>query len=81
MVGALINQRATAAPALEHDYIVPLTAVNVHDSFVLNQRPTLALATLRYQNEDILRFCIRYLDISGLRMVSPNFANRNTKFE
>ena len=69
MINALVNQRATTAVAFEHDYIAPFTVIDVHDPFALNQPPTLALATPRYRNQDIVRFCIRYPE-SRLRLVS-----------
>ena len=81
MINALVQQRAATAAAFEHDYIAPLTIIDSHDPSVVDQPPALALATPRYKNQDILRFCTRYPDVPRLRLVSPTFANRNTKFE
>jgi len=81
MINALMDQRTTTATAFEHDHIAPLIVIDVHDTSALNQPPTLALAAPRYVNQDILRFCIRYPDVSRMRLVGPTFGNRKTKFE
>jgi len=75
MINAVLNQRAAVAAAFDHQYIGPLTVIEFRDTSTLNQHPALALATPRYENQDILRFCIRYPNVSRLRLVSPTFEN------
>jgi len=77
MINAIMDQRTATPAAFEHDYIAPATVIDVHDASTLHQPPTLALATPRYKNQDILRFCTHYPDVSRLKLVSPTFLNRN----
>jgi serine/threonine protein kinase len=69
MTNALVDQREATPAAFQHKYIAPLTVINIPDASALNQPPTLALATPRYENQDILSFCIRYPDVSRLKLL------------
>ena len=75
MINAVLNQRVAAAAAFEHQYIAPLTVIDVRDASTFNQQPTLALATPRYENRDILRFCIQFPNVSRLKLVGPTVEN------
>jgi serine/threonine protein kinase len=69
MINALVDQRAATPAAFKHEYIAPLTIIDIPDASVLSQPLTLALATPHYENQDILRFCIRYPDVSRLKLL------------